>query len=366
MTSDTPIIENNRIDPISNELICWKCSGKGFKPKKQRYEPKICTVCNGMGIESVGVPKPFKRPIRQFKPKDGYEIIGPAAKKRIDDPEVQPGDGEMLTSLCGFWMIYQIQQGHRSTTDDFVVAYTAIKEGRRIGSSFKYIDIGTGLGTILNIVNWSFGARILHSIGFEAQMRHVSLCKKTIEFNGVPNCQVIHGDLRDVASGNMMSLEPHSYSLITGSPPYFIPKVGPLSKDLGRSLCAFELRGGIEVYCNAASRLLERSCDARFVCSQTALEIRRTETAGRTAGFKVLSRLDVHGICGKPPLFSVFVFGWADECSDSDYLVETMFIRGEDGQYTEDIHTMYGVIGKPPPSFEPHSIPSRLRQTNTL
>lgn len=129
-------------------------------------------------------------------------------------------------------------------------------------------------------------------------------------------------------------------------------------------MCAFELRGGIEVYCKTASINLSRIPSARFIVVNTSLEITRTEIAGSKNGLRVIERWDVHGIITKPRLFSVFVLCWDDliqENDGRDCIVKKIYIRGEDGQFTSEMKDILKMTGKPPPDHEPFSTPKSYK-----
>lgn len=67
-------------------------------------------------------------------------------------------DDIMLTSLCGRWMIYQIEHGHRTTTDDCALAAIIVqhfKSNHHVEKLVeRYIDLGTGLSSVLQLVSW--------------------------------------------------------------------------------------------------------------------------------------------------------------------------------------------------------------------
>ncbi|KAJ3268730.1 hypothetical protein HDV01_002334 [Terramyces sp. JEL0728] len=331
---DSEIIANTY---NKNKPVCWKCKGSGFKPTKAKNPPQKCTVCTRATTQ-----KKQKSQLRPFKPAD-WIIPGPKAKYTIDDPSVAPKEDEMLTSLCGHYCIYQLMNGHRMTTDDVCVAAIAIEHSPKT----NHLDIGTGLGSVLNIVHWALPS--ISSFGVEAQSIHVKLCKKTIEFNGF-EATVIHKDLRDLENEK---IDLPLMDCITGTPPYFPANTGCLPEDGGRGMCAFELRGGIETYCKVASQYLNKG--GCFVVANTSSDIERTEKSGTDVGFYLNERYDFCGIEGKPPLFSVFVFEWEEK----EFQGEKVNIRDGNGQFSHKYKKMMDLVGKPPSSFEPATVPKR-------
>jgi hypothetical protein len=204
---------------------CWKCNGTKIKPNKQE-----CKVCDKQTRQLK------HKPLRPFKTK---VEVGPKAKYEMDQVLNTIGKEEMLCSLCGSWCIYALEYGHRMTTDDVLTAAVAIKHLTKNMINIKtHLDIGTGLGTVLNLIHWFYFNDNIKSCGIEAQKVHVNLCVKTCEFNGIlDRCEIHHLDLREITKFK-------KYDLVTGTPPYFPSKNGSLPNDLGRSMCAFELRGG--------------------------------------------------------------------------------------------------------------------------
>ncbi|KAJ3308544.1 hypothetical protein HDV04_001168 [Boothiomyces sp. JEL0838] len=332
--ADSEIVANTY---ITNKPICWKCKGTGFKPTKPKKPKQKCTVCTRDKISKKQKPQ-----LRPFKIKD-WIIPGPKAKYDINDPAIAPKEGEMLTSLCGHYCIYQLMNGHRMTTDDVCVAAIAIKHAPKK----NHLDIGTGLGSVLNIVHW--GLPHLNSFGVEAQAIHVELCRKTIEFNGF-EARIIHKDLRDLENEK---IDLPIMDCITGTPPYFPANTGSLPEDGGRGMCAFELRGGIETYCKVASQYLDKN--GCFIVANTSSDIERTKNSGEKVGLHLNERYDFCGIEGKPPLFSVFVFEWTEK----DFVSQKINIRDSNGQFSKEYRQMMDTVGKPPSTFEPGTVPKR-------
>jgi hypothetical protein len=114
-------------------------------------------------------------------------------------------------------------------------------------------------------------------------------------------------------------------------------------------MCSFELRGGIEVYFEAALKLLSNSVNARFIVCQTSFEISRTELAAMNSSMHVIKRHDIFGKRGNNgPLFSIFVCGWSRYFKD-DCIVENFYVREKDKNYSDAMKVMTELLGKPIP-----------------
>jgi tRNA1(Val) A37 N6-methylase TrmN6 len=232
-----------------------------------------------------------------------------------------------------------------------VAVQTVQKEGL---SPKRYLDIGTGLASVLLMVHWKLGSSLTATVGIEAQSKHLELASRSLAFNGCQEeIQLVHGDLRNLDNGLTGNLG--TFDLITGTPPYFPSRVGVLPTVSARGMCSFELRGGIEVYFQAAAKTLAPGRDSRFVVCQTSLEIPRTERAAHASGMTILERVDVHGKRGKHgPLFSVFVCGWSQEQPVIDCpAVRHVFARLEDNSYSEEMIQVMELLGKPIPRDHP-------------
>lgn len=104
------------------------------------------------------------------------------------------------------------------------------------------------------------------------------------------------------------------FDMVTGTPPYFPSKNGALPVDAGRGQCAFECRGGIEVYLETCTRNMSHRPHARFIVCQTYLEVQRTERSALKNRLVITKRLDVYGKEGHAdPLFCVFSMRRASE-----------------------------------------------------
>ncbi|KAI9006185.1 hypothetical protein BC832DRAFT_556323 [Gaertneriomyces semiglobifer] len=323
-------------------------------PNSKRTYVIPCKSCKGLGHTlppaRTAAPKPAVRP---FKPPPGWIPRGPPSRHTPSSPGFAPQEGEMLTSLSGHWMIYQLVSGHRYTTDEVCTAALAIQYMKRHALPVRnYVDIGTGLASVLNMVSWNLYEDIVTAVGIEAQSVHVELARKTIDFNGNDRAEIRHGDLRDivddVAKRKALVPEGPVFDLVTGTPPYFPASAGALPTEIGRGMCSFELRGGIEVYCAAAAQLLALTDQSRFVVCQTALEIERTEKAARTANLIVLERWDIYGKEGHPkPLFCVFMMARLMGTNAREKLVvRKLNVRDSTGEYSREHLVLMDIVGK--------------------
>jgi len=239
---------------------------------------------------------------------------------------LDPAEGEDLCFLTGHWRIFQRLKGHRYSLDDVMTAwYAAQCVGEKTVE--RAIDIGCGIGSVLMMVAWRLEKTSF--IGVEAQSLSHDLARRSILFNGIEDrVEARHGDLRDPA----MVPEGAVFDLVTGTPPYIPVGDGVMSNREQCGPCRFELRGGIEDYCLAASRLL--SPKGIFVVCQASAQLERVKNSARAAGLDILRHREIVPREGRDPLFTVFSMALATP-EPPDTVVEPPFmVRDAQGERT--------------------------------
>eukprot|EP00977_Amphora_coffeiformis_P009481 scaffold2192_cov170-Amphora_coffeaeformis.AAC.15 len=398
--------DDNDSDPRRREgPICWKCRGSGQKRqkiaqgKKQNNLP--CTVCQGNGrllpkssetaaLSRPGVIRKARTPPKGWEPAlplaygllkeskwrdmvicadDGKDVV--MADQQDSDanendgattarPDWLPRQGEEFCKLNGAWRILQRVGGHRWTTDDCVTAYIAVREAMqqfpRDNQTLRYLDLGTGNGSVLQMVlrallQENFGVT---ATGIEARKEAVGLARRSLLFNVGPDfpAEVIHGDFRDVL------MDPDSdirkCDLVTGTPPYFrvdfnvvqggvkvksavIRQGGmPTARQSAPARCEF--RGGIEAYCEAASRAIKLET-GRFIVCENFENHGRVLQAAEGASLQILHIVQVQGRQARKPLFCVYVMKKPNSVNITTSAVEAtkevLAVRDDDGNWTK-------------------------------
>ncbi len=217
-----------------------------------------------------------------------------------------PFAGDPLTddAIAGTFRIFQRVNGHRFSLDDVLTAQEAIMaaEARNLVPQ-RVADIGTGIGSVLLML-----AHRLHDATFvtvEAQEISFALLQRNVARNGLGDrIRTLLGDLRDDAILTDMGIA--SFDLVTGTPPYFPVDKAVSSADSQRAHARMELRGGIEDYAMAASKLL-RVGGLAAICGDARFPERAAKGAA-DAGLTLLTHRDAIPREGRPPLFSVWTF----------------------------------------------------------
>jgi len=269
-----------------------------------------------------GLVRAAKRPPGWVAP--GPQPAGPGAR---DD--LWPDEGEDLCYLLGNWRIFQRLDGHRWSLDDLVTAWVAKRamSGRTVERIF---DLGCGIGSVL--LMHAFCWPDARCVGVEAQTLSYELAARSVAYNGVTaRVSLRHGDLRDPA----MTADGQTFNLVTGTPPYFATSDGTVSDRPQKGPCRFELRGGVEAYLAAATRLL--APDGRFVVCETSLAHERVVAGAEAANLYIQEKLDVVGRVGKQPLIYVYTLGRDNPGSPRQ---STLIVRDRNGQWMPEFRVL--------------------------
>ena len=162
---------------------------------------------------------------------------------RGQGPEIEPG--ETLDAISGFFRLFQLDKGHRFSTDDVLTAW--------YGTSWcpcarTVLDLGSGIGTVGMMAAWRLpGARF---ITVEAQEESARLARKSVLWNGLEDRYEIRvGDFRAPSVLN----PGEQFDLVLGSPPYFPLGSGVEGDHPQKVACRFEVRGTVADYCLTAA-----------------------------------------------------------------------------------------------------------------
>jgi tRNA1Val (adenine37-N6)-methyltransferase len=174
----------------------------------------------------------------------GWRIPGPVAPGALAQRPA-PEAGETLDSLSGHFRIFQLENGHRFSTDDILTAWYGTTLAPSVSTA---LDLGSGIGAVAMVAAWRLpGARF---VTIEAQAESVGLAQKSVQWNGLESrFEIRAGDFRDptVFRGK------EYFDLILGSPPYFRRGSGIEGDHPQKIACRFELRGDIRDYCVVAA-----------------------------------------------------------------------------------------------------------------
>ena len=146
-----------------------------------------------------------------------------------------------LTRTLQLW---QRRAGHRVATDDVLCAWSGLTARP---TAKRVLDLGSGHGAVALMM-----AGVMEDSAFvsiEAQAVSFSLLERNVTSNHL-------GDRFTLVLGDIREERPAGgpFDLITGTPPFMPVGTGTAPRDPQREAARFEIRGGIEAYCEAAAR----------------------------------------------------------------------------------------------------------------
>ncbi len=253
-----------------------------------------------------------------------------------------PSDNETFDAISGHFRIFQLNDGHRFSTDDILTAWygtTWCPCARTV------LDLGSGLGSVGMVAAWRLqGAKF---ITIEAQEESVRLAKKSAAYNGLlERYEIRMGDFR----GNDVLGETERFDLILGSPPYFPIGSGVLGDHPQKIACRFELRGNIFDYCKTAADHLELG--GLFACVFPTEQLERVQNSAKEAGLTIIRRRPVTLREGSEPLLSLFAMSLSEhlpaEMRDKTWVEPELVIRAADGSIHPEYSAVKLAIGFPP------------------
>jgi tRNA1(Val) A37 N6-methylase TrmN6 len=236
--------------------------------------------------------------------------------------DIAPGPGETLDRLAAEWWIFQLERGHRYSTDDVLVAWIA---GRALPAARRVLDLGAGVGSVGLMTLLRVDPRA-HLTSVEIQSRSIELLRKTIAFNGLgERVRIRAGDLRDPS----LLAADERFDLIVANPPYLPARDALRSPHPQRAAARLEINGDVFDFCRAVQSQL--APDGRF-CFCHGADDPRPERAVARAGLALLERRQVVFRAGQPPAIALFVCGREGRRRDP----EALTVRGADGRRTPE------------------------------
>ncbi len=272
----------------------------------------------------------------------GWAKPGPVPPGLAAGVSVEPN--ETLDSVGGHFRLFQLQDGHRFSTDDVLTAWYGTSW---CPSARTALDLGSGIGTVGMIVAWRLqGARL---VTVEAQAESVALARKSARFNGVEGrFEIRQGDFREAG----VIGDEERFDLVTGSPPYFPPGTGVMSEHPQKLACRFELRGTVADYCVTAAKHLALGGFFACVFPNEPAQLARVEAGARAAGLVIVRRRPVVFREGDAPLVGLFGMMRATDLPEwfrgQTWVEPALVIRTREGKIHPEYSAVKLAIGFPP------------------
>ncbi|MBI3882381.1 MAG: methyltransferase domain-containing protein [Verrucomicrobia bacterium] len=274
----------------------------------------------------------------------GWAKPGPVPPGALGNgPVVEPG--ETLDAISGHFRLFQLEKGHRFSTDDVLTAW--------FGTSWcptarTVLDLGSGIGTVGMIAAWRLtGARF---VTVEAQPESVRLARKSAEWNGLGSrYEIREGDFRDAR----VLREDERFDLVFGSPPYFPLGSGVEGDHPQKIACRFEVRGTVADYATTAAKHLERG--GIFACAfpvSPPEQEERVRAGAAEAGLVIVRRRPVVLREGERPLLGLFVLMRAADLPEAmrarTWTEPALIIRAANGSVHPEYSAVKLAFGFPP------------------
>ena len=265
---------------------------------------------------------------------------GPVPPGATQPPDVPPG--ESLDAISGHFRIFQLEAGHRFSTDDVLTAWYGTAWAP---SAARVLDLGSGIGSVGMIAAWRLPGASFVTI--EAQEESVRLAQKSAAYNGLEErYEIRHGDFRE---GFLLGAE-ERFDLVLGSPPYFPLGTGIEGDHPQKVACRFELRGDIRDYCTAAAAHL--ASGGLFACVFPEEQRARVESAAGGAELTVVRRRPIVFRDGEPPLITLFAMVRAGDVPErmraQAWVEPPLVIRAGDGSVHAEYAAVKLSVGFPP------------------
>ena len=280
---------------------------------------------------------------RQFK---GWTKPGRLVDR--DQETVQAAEpGELLDAISGDFRLFQLQDGHRFSTDDLLAAWYGTQCAPQAN---RVLDLGSGIGSVGMIAAWRFPGASFVTV--EAQEQSVRLARKSAAYNRIDQrYEIRQGDFR--AEG-ILSLD-EQFDLVLGSPPYFPEDAGVHGDHPQKVACRFEMRGTVVDYCAVAARHL--SPGGVFACVfpvNPVPQLERVKLGAREAGLTIVRYRPVCLREGELPLLGVFAMTRSLDLPEKFRSAEPIWtepvltIRLRSGEVHPEYSAIKMLIGFPP------------------
>jgi len=232
-----------------------------------------------------------------------------------------------LTKRLHLW---QRREGHRVGTDDVLAAWAAA-EARP--DAREVLELGCGHGAVtLMLAETLPKARLL---AIEAQAVSHALLERNVREAGLADrVETVLGDLRTTDA-----IGSRRFDLVTGTPPFMPVGSGTMPADPQRAAARFELRGGIEAYCEVAARHLSPGGAVSLVMDSERPE--RYERAIEDAGLHLERVVTVLAREGGPARYLLYRAGRVPGSVARSELA----VRTASGEWTPAFASIRGVLG---------------------
>lgn len=149
------------------------------------------------------------------------------------------------TLFDGDLVCQQNIDGYRFSVDSILLAHF-IKP--KVNDSI--LDLGTGCGIILLLLQYRWRGVIKKTTGIELQSSLAALANKNISKNHFgPTANIIEGDIKKILS----LVRPESYQIVISNPPFYLPETGRMNVNKEATQARHQILGGLNDFLEAAA-----------------------------------------------------------------------------------------------------------------
>lgn len=225
--------------------------------------------------------------------------------------------------------IIQNTEGFRFGIDAVLLAnYCQIKPNSTI------VDLGTGTGIIPLIL---YGKNKVDKIyGVEIQEEVAEMAKRSIMLNGLEdNIEILNINLKNVEE----AIEINSIDVVVSNPPYMDVGTGKINPNDKKAISRHELMCELEDVIEKAKRLLKHNGRFFMIHRPNRLTdilyyLRKHKLEPKTLRF-------IHPKATKAP--NLVLIKSIKAAKPELRIEQPLYVYNDDGQYTEEIHRIYGL-----------------------
>lgn len=202
-----------------------------------------------------------------------------------------------------------------------------------IRRNWKVIDLGTGTGIMPILLAGKTHAKEI--VGVEIQQEMADMAGRSVKLNKLEErVKIIHGDLKDLSDHT----EPYSFDGVLSNPPYMNEGAGLTNPESMKAISRHEVKCTLEDVIRVASNLLKdrghfymvhrphRLVDIIYLSRKYNLEPKKIRFVHPNKNKKPNILLIQCVKYGRPEL----------------KFMDPLYVYNEDGDYTDEIHEIYG------------------------
>jgi len=207
--------------------------------------------------------------------------------------------------------ILQKKKGYRFALDSVLLAHFL-----PVGPEDELLEIGAGSGVVTILL--SALATFQSCIAVEVQPDLAQICRQNFELNGLGNCRVLEGNVKD-GTENITN----RFNLIYSNPPYRKLGTGKINPSHEKAVARHEIKMRLEDLFIAADQLLKPNGRLSVILPH----FRKQDFVDLTQkyAFHLIEWRDVHSFAAEPPVFFL-----ATVSNSTKPLLSSPLLRGRD------------------------------------